>query len=159
MSSQRIWTKPISNETLPEFNERYTKNTLMEVLSIKISNVGPDFLEATMPVDHRTHQPFGLLHGGASAALAESVGSFAAFLSAGEDKTIVGVDISTSHLRGIKSGSVTARATPIRLGSTLQVWEIKIFQTDNEAAGLVSHSKHTVMVRDNGNPKRVSMEG
>jgi 1,4-dihydroxy-2-naphthoyl-CoA hydrolase len=148
MTTTNIWRKPISTETLPDFNTRFTKNTLMETLSIQISKVGPDFLEATMPVDSRTHQPFGLLHGGASAALAESVGSFAAYLAAEDGKSIVGVDINTSHLRGVKSGSVTARATPIRLGSTLQVWEIKTFETAKEEEGLVSHSKHTVMVRD-----------
>mmetsp|Transcript_106934 Transcript_106934/g.209602 ORF Transcript_106934/g.209602 Transcript_106934/m.209602 type:complete len:165 (+) Transcript_106934:57-551(+) len=143
-----IWWKPLTNEDLPALNERTLGKGLIGTLGIKLSHIGSNTLEATMPVDNRTQQPVGLLHGGASAALAETVGSLASYLVAGEGSVIVGVDISANHLKGIKSGSVTGRAIPIRLGGTLHVWEIKIFETGNEEGGLICHSKHTVMVRD-----------
>lgn len=143
-----IWAKPLTDKDIGALNERTLDKGLIGTLGIKVSRIGPNTLEATMPVDNRTQQPVGLLHGGASAALAETVGSLASYLVAGEGSVIVGVDISANHLKGIKSGSVTGRAIPIRLGGTLHVWEIKIFETGNEQGGLISHGKHTVMIRD-----------
>eukprot|EP00428_Durinskia_dybowskii_P062438 CAMPEP_0170376464 /NCGR_PEP_ID=MMETSP0117_2-20130122/11739_1 /TAXON_ID=400756 /ORGANISM="Durinskia baltica, Strain CSIRO CS-38" /LENGTH=128 /DNA_ID=CAMNT_0010631669 /DNA_START=157 /DNA_END=543 /DNA_ORIENTATION=+ len=126
----------------------------MGAIGIEVTKITPEYLEGIMPVDQRTHQPYGLLHGGASAALAETLGSLAAAVASGEDKTAVGVELSSSHLRGIRAGSVTGRAYPLRLGKSLHVWEIKIHETGNEAAGLVCHSKLTVMIRDITNPPK-----
>ncbi len=147
MAARSIWKKAVSKETLAIMNSLRSK-TMMGAIGINLTEVGADYLEGTMPVDSRTHQPFGLLHGGASAALAETLGSYASVLVAGEGKAPVGVELSASHLRGVSSGSVTGRATPIRIGNLMHVWEIKIHETGNEAAGLVCHSKLTVMIRD-----------
>ena len=146
--ARSIWRKVINNDVLAEINAKNNLKTMMGAIGINLTAIGPDYLEGTMPVDERTHQPYGLLHGGASAALAETLGSHAAVLAAGEGKSAVGVELSASHLRGVTSGTVTGRATPIRIGQSLQVWEIKIHETGNEEAGLVCHSKLTVMVRD-----------
>lgn len=101
-----------------------------------------------MPVDHRTAQPYGILHGGASVALAETLGSYASYLVVGdEDKACVGVDISATHLRSVSAGSsVTGRATPVKLGRNLHVWEIKIHETGKEDAGITCLSKLSVMI-------------
>lgn len=112
---------------LTQLNE-LSKNTLITTLGIEFSAIGEDFIEATMPVDHRTHQPFGLLHGGASVALAETLGSMAAMLCI-EDrqkKVPVGVEINANHLNSIRDGKVTGRVTPIKIGRRLHVWQIEI---------------------------------
>ena len=102
------------------------KNSLAEHLGIRITEVGSDFIEATMPVDHRTHQPFGLLHGGASATLAETLGSIGAYHCIDENKACVGLEINANHIRAVRSGWVTGRAMPLHLGRTTHVWEIRI---------------------------------
>jgi 1,4-dihydroxy-2-naphthoyl-CoA hydrolase len=122
------------------------KNTLLEHLGIELTRIGDDFLEAKMPVDRRTHQPFGLLHGGASVALAESLGSFAAHLTLDdENKYCVGLEINANHLRSVKSGFVTGTARPLHIGRSTQVWEIKI---TNEQQELVCVSRITMAVID-----------
>ncbi len=137
-----IWKREPELETLRQL----AKNTLLENLGIILEEVGPDFLSARMPVDHRTVQPFRILHGGASVALAESLGSFASTLTLEDlDKqTAVGVEINASHLRSVPEGStVTGRASPVSLGRSIQVWQIDI--TDDKGR-LVCVSRLTMAV-------------
>jgi 1,4-dihydroxy-2-naphthoyl-CoA hydrolase len=103
---------------------------LADTLGIHIEESTPQRVVATMPVDERTHQPFGLLHGGASVALAETVASIGAHLNAGEGRTAVGMEINANHIRPKRSGIVRAVATPAHIGKASSVWEIKI--TDEE---------------------------
>lgn len=122
----------------------FSKNTLMETLEIEYIDAGEDFLVAKMPVNSRIHQPMGLLHGGASVALAESVGSAASMLFINhEEFEIRGIEISANHLRSIKEGFVFGTARIIHKGKTLHLWEIKI--TDEEGR-LISLCKLTNMV-------------
>ncbi len=101
-------------------------NTIAEVLDIRIEEIGDDYLSASMPVDSRSHQPMGILHGGASVVLAETVGSMAAMMAAEPGKACVGLDINANHLRKVRDGRVTAVAKPIHIGRTTQVWDIRI---------------------------------
>lgn len=141
-----IWR---SRPTVEGLN-RMCKSTLMEALGICFTEVGEDFMAATMPVDARTHQPFGLLHGGASAALAETLGSAAAncCLDAAAEYA-VGLEINANHIRGPRQGRVTGRARPLHLGRRTQVWETRI---EDEADRLVCVSRLTlaVMPRERG---------
>lgn len=122
----------------------WSANTMMELLGIRITAIGDDWLQGTMPVDHRTHQPYGLLHGGASVVLAETLGSTAAMLTLDPDKEIaVGLDINANHIRGVRSGLVTGTAKVLHLGRTTQVWEIRI---ENEEGALVCISRLTMAV-------------
>lgn len=118
--------------------------TLVAHLGIVITEIGDDYLKATMPVDQRTHQPMGLLHGGASVALAESLGSMGAYLCVDANKyDVVGLEINANHVRGVRSGIVTGTARPIHIGKTTQLWEIRI---DDEHARLVCISRITIAV-------------
>ena len=117
-----IWQK---NFTLENLNQ-LCSNSAVSHLGIEISAFGEDWIEATMPVDHRTMQPFGVLHGGISVALAETIGSLAGSLCLEEGKTAVGLDINAHHLRSVKQGIVTAKATPISLNRNIHVWQIDI---------------------------------
>ncbi|MBS0199757.1 MAG: hotdog fold thioesterase [Proteobacteria bacterium] len=128
--------------TLDQLNA-LSRNTLMEPLGIVFTELGADYLRATMPVDARTHQPYGLLHGGASAALAETLGSTAAGLCVGEDEGVVGIEINANHLRGVRTGVVTGTARPLHVGRSTQVWEMKI---EDEAGELVCISRLTLAV-------------
>ena len=129
---------------LKHFNEVVSKDTLMETLSIRYVDMGEDFLVAQMPVNSKVHQPMGLLHGGASVALAESVGSFASALSVDLDKFEVrGIEISANHLKSIKEGIVTATARPIHKGKTTHLWEIRII---DEQQNLISLCKLTNII-------------
>jgi len=131
-------------ETVLERCNLYSKNTLMETLEIEYIDAGEDFLVAKMPVNPRIHQPMGLLHGGASVALAESVGSAASMLFINpEESEIRGIEISANHLRSIKEGIVFGTARIVHRGRTLHLWEIKI--TDEEGR-LISLCKLTNMV-------------
>ena len=119
------------------------KNTLMETLDITYTEVGEDYLVATMPVTSRVHQPMGLLHGGATVALAESVGSAASYVFLdGNEFFVRGIEISANHVRSIKEGFVYARASILHKGRTTQLWEIKI--TDEEG-NLISNCKLTTI--------------
>jgi 1,4-dihydroxy-2-naphthoyl-CoA hydrolase len=103
------------------------KGNMAEYLGIEITEVGEDYLKATMPVDHRTRQPYGLLHGGASVVLAETLGSLgAAFVVDRSKYDCVGLEINANHMRGVRDGFVTGVARPVHLGKTTQVWEIRI---------------------------------
>jgi 1,4-dihydroxy-2-naphthoyl-CoA hydrolase len=120
------------------------KNTLGEHLGMVFTEIGDDYLKATMPVDHRTKQPYGLLHGGASVALAETLGSVGAALTVDPDKLLcVGQEINANHLRGVRDGMVTGIAKPVHIGATSQVWEIRIY---DEKEKLVCISRLTVAV-------------
>ena len=110
--------------SLERLNER-SRGTLMEALGIRFTELGDGVLRATMPVDRRTHQPYGLLHGGASVALAETLGSSAGMLMAGEN-AVVGLEINANHLRAVRQGMVTGSARPLHLGRSTQVWQIDI---------------------------------
>jgi 1,4-dihydroxy-2-naphthoyl-CoA hydrolase len=139
-----IWK---TQATLDQLKER-SKNTLIEHLGIEYLEIGDDFLIARMPVDNRTRQPAGLLHGGASVALAETLGSVAAALCVNsEKKDIVGLEINANHIRPVKKGWVTGVTKPIHIGNTTQIWEIKIC---NELDKLVCVSRLTVAVISKG---------
>jgi 1,4-dihydroxy-2-naphthoyl-CoA hydrolase len=137
-----IWKQVVTVDWL----EAKSKGTLMETLGIEYLEVGDDFLKARMPVDRRTKQPFGILHGGASVALAETVGTMAAFLCVDPDtKRTVGLEINANHVRPVTEGWVTGIAKPLHLGRTTQVWEIRIF---NDQQKLTCISRHTVAIID-----------
>jgi 1,4-dihydroxy-2-naphthoyl-CoA hydrolase len=125
---------------------KLSKNSMAEQIGIEFTTIGDDFIEATMPVDARTHQPFGLLHGGASVALAETMGSVAAMCCLDVSKQFcVGLDINANHLRGVKNGFVTGITRPIHIGKKTHVWEIRIH---NEAKELVCISRITMAILD-----------
>ncbi|PKF62555.1 thioesterase [Psychromonas sp. psych-6C06] len=136
-----IWKKDSSLVRLNKISE----NTIISLIGIEYTQIGDDYLQATMPVDSRTHQPHGLLHGGASVVLAETLGSVAGNLAVAENKVCVGLEVNANHLRSEKSGIVTGRATAIRLGRTVQVWQIDI---KNEKQQLVCTSRLTLAVID-----------
>ena len=117
--------------------------TAMEPLGIEFTELGPDFLCATMPVDRRTHQPYGLLHGGASVLLAETLGSTAAMLCAAEGERCVGIEINANHLRAVRDGHVTGTARALHIGGRTQVWEIRI---EDEGGRLACVSRLTLAV-------------
>ena len=115
-----IWKRPFSVDAA------VFKENMCDHIGIEITEVGDDFLCGTMPVDRRTIQPMGLLHGGASVVLAETLGSIAANLCCAEGTYCVGLEINANHLRSVTSGKVTGMARPIHIGRSTQVWEIKI---------------------------------
>ena len=111
------------------------KNTIGELLDIRFDSVDDQSLTASMVVDHRTHQPYGLLHGGASVVLAETVGSTAAYLCIDPGKFYcVGLEVNANHLRGVRSGRVTAVARAVHIGRTTQVWDIRLTSDDGKAS-------------------------
>jgi len=121
--------------------------TIHDYLGIQFTELGDDFLRGTMPVDERTHQPMGIMHGGASCVLAESLGSVAASFCVDNSKYhVVGLDIHTTHIRSVSSGLVTGTAKPVHLGRSTQVWEISIV---NEEGKLVSITRLTMFVKEN----------
>jgi len=111
------------------------KNTIGEVLDIRFEAFDEESLTASMPIDHRTHQPYGLLHGGASVVLAESVGSMASYLCIDTSKFYcVGLEVNANHLRGLRSGRVTAVAKPIHIGRTTHVWDIRLTSDEGKSS-------------------------
>ena len=135
-----IWNGKIDMDIL----QLHRKNTLVEHLGIEYLEIGDDFVKARMPVDNRTRQPMGLLHGGAHVALAESLGSMAANLCLDNSKEYaLGLDINSNHLRGVSNGFVTGIAKSIHIGAKTQVWEIKIYD-DKEK--LICVSRLTVAI-------------
>lgn len=128
----------------PEAINAASKKTISELIGIEVVEVGDDFIRGKMPVDERTHQPFGILHGGASVVLAESLGSMAANFSVDPSKYYcVGLDINANHISSIRSGWVEGVARPIHIGRSTQVWEIKISAENNK---LVCISRLTMSV-------------
>ena len=124
-----------------------TRPTLADALGIELVALNADYLEGRMPVDGRTHQPMGLLHGGASVALAETLGSIGAASRIDPTRqTCVGLEINANHLKGVRDGWVRGRATPVHVGRSTQVWEIRI--THEETGALVCISRITMAVID-----------
>lgn len=137
-----IWFKPVTLADVQRLSS--LGNDMVAHLDIRITDVGPDYLRGTMPVDERTRQPFGLLHGGASVVLAESLGSIASnFVIDTSRYYAVGQEINANHLRSARSGRVTGTARPIHLGSRSHVWDIRI---EDEAGKLVCVSRLTMAV-------------
>ena len=137
-----IWQRPV---TLDGINT-WGRVNMIDHLDITFTEVGDDYLKATMPVDHRTTQPLGLLHGGASVVLAETLGSTAATLCVDIEKQYcVGIEINANHLRGVKQGHVTGTARPLHVGRKTQVWQIDIH---DDHARLVAVSRLTLAVLD-----------
>ena len=137
-----IWFAPVTAETLNNFSE----NTMVKHIGIEFTEVGKNFLKAKMPVDSRTVQPAGLLHGGASVTLAETLGSVAAYLCVDPDKkTCVGLEINANHIRSVRSGYVYGHAQPIHMGNSTHIWEIRI---TNERDHLVCVSRITLAILD-----------
>ncbi|HEX5354423.1 MAG TPA: hotdog fold thioesterase [Rhodanobacteraceae bacterium] len=135
----RIWKQTVDLATL----NAWSAGTMMRTLDIRITEVGDDYLRGTMPVDDRTRQPYGILHGGASVALAETLGSTAAMLCCEEGRATVGLDINANHLRAVRQGIVTGTARPIHVGRSTQVWEIRI---EDDAGKLVCIARLTMAV-------------
>lgn len=116
-----------------DFLNEWSKNTMVEHLGIRFTAMGKDYLTATMPVNEKTKQPLGLLHGGANVVLAETLGSVAATLTVDRDtQYCVGLEINANHLKAVKDGEVTGIVKPIHLGKKTQVWEIKIYTQEEQ---------------------------
>jgi uncharacterized protein (TIGR00369 family) len=117
---------PFRRAITPEALNALSRGTAMEPLGIVFTEIGPDYLRGTMPVDARTRQPYGLLHGGASVLLAETLGSTAGGLCVDEGQGVVGIEINANHLAGVREGLVTGTTRPLHVGRSTQVWEIRI---------------------------------
>lgn len=137
-----IWHQPVSIKKLNAMGE----GSMVEQLGITFTEVGDDYVKGTMPVDERTHQPFGVLHGGASVALAETLGSTAANCCVDSEKQYcVGLEVNANHLRAMRQGTVTGTARPLHLGGSTQVWEIHIRDEEDRR---VCASRLTMAVLD-----------
>ncbi len=135
----------MDKETVLKVCNQIADKGLLKTLEIKFTDVGDDFLTATMPVNEKVYQPDGILHGGATVALAETVGSAAvAVLTKNSNLTIRGIEINANHIKSVKKGSVIATAKPIHLGKTIQLWEIRTVDEENQ---LISISKLTTYTR------------
>ena len=135
----RLWKQPVTTQTLTDI----LKNTAVERLGIEFLEVGDDYLRARVPVDTRTRQPYGILHGGVSVVLAETLGSCGAAFAAPEGHRAVGLDINANHLRATTSGWVTGTARPVHVGRTTQVWQIDL---QDEQGRLTCVSRITMAV-------------
>jgi len=134
-----IWKRPISVAELTAISV----NTAVDHLGMEFLEVGDDFIRARVPVDHRTKQPYGLLHGGVSVVLAETLGSCGAAYASPGGQLAVGLDINANHLKGVTSGWVTGTARPVHIGRTTQVWQIDM---QNDAGELTCVSRITMAV-------------
>ncbi len=132
------------NQLLDFLNNQIVKGNMLEYLGIRFIDAGENFLAAEMPVGPKVYQPMGLLHGGASAALAESVGSTASYLFIdGTKQKALGIDLQINHLKSVREGKITAKATAIHIGKKIHLWEIKIRNQNNE---LIAHAKLTNII-------------
>lgn len=139
-----IWRSEFTIESLNQFNA----NTINERLGIEFTEFGDDFIKGRMPADPRTHQPYGIVHGGASVVLAEGLGSVGASLCI--DQTthfVVGLEVNANHLRPVREGWVTGIASPAHLGRTIHVWETKMYNDDGKITCI---SRLTVAIREHG---------
>ncbi|MEO9872673.1 hotdog fold thioesterase [Ekhidna sp.] len=142
MAKEQIFPDYIELDALNHMSE----GCMVEHLGIQFTEIGDDYLIATMPVDHRTKQPMGLLHGGASVALAETMGSVGATLCIDLNKQhAVGLEINTNHIKSASSGIVSGKATPIHLGRGTHVWSIEMKNEENQ---LVAVSRITMAILD-----------
>jgi 1,4-dihydroxy-2-naphthoyl-CoA hydrolase len=138
-----IW---FDNYSIADLN-KMCENTIHDALGIQFTEIGNDYITATMPVDTRTVQPIGLLHGGATVVLAESLGSIGAYLVIDPKKySCVGIEVNANHVRGVRRGIVTGTARPVHLGKTTQIWDIKVV---NEPGHLVCVSRLTLAILEN----------
>lgn len=137
-----LWKYP--DLTIEQLNQRFDYPNMGQVLGFVFTELGPDYICGRMPVDHRTRQPAGLWHGGATVVLAETLGSVASFLAL-EPGTgqAVGLEVNANHLRAVTEGHVTGRCTPIRLGRTIHVWDI---QLTDDAGHRIAVSRLTVAI-------------
>ena len=144
-----LWKQPTDLDRINAWNA----HSLVEHLGMRVTEVGEDYVRGTMPVDARTKQPFGLLHGGASVALAESLGSLAGNLSLDPaTEMAVGLDINANHVRAVTEGNVTGTARPLHIGRSTQVWEIRI---EDERGKLVCISRLTLAIVPRQTPRAV----
>lgn len=134
-----VWRQPISVDILTDIH----RDTAVAHLGVEFLEVGPDFIRARIPVDARTRQPYGLLHGGVSVVLAETLGSCGAAYSCPEGHRAVGLDINANHIKGATSGWVTGTTRPVHIGRSTQVWQIDLH---NEAGELTCASRITMAV-------------
>ena len=131
-----------NSEILDEVN-KMSSNTLMETLKIEFTEIGDNYVVCKMPVTPEVHQPDGILHGGATAALVETAGSFASrYFIKDRDMSIRGIEISTNHVKSVSKGFVYAKASKIHLGRTMQIWEIRVTDEDEN---LISLGKLTTL--------------
>jgi 1,4-dihydroxy-2-naphthoyl-CoA hydrolase len=137
-----IWKKDVTLEDINHFS----KNSIVGNVGIEFVEKGDDFLTATMPVDKRTIQPLGILHGGASAVLAETLGSMASHMTLDENHHSVGLEIKANHIKSVTKGVVTGRVKPVHLGKTTQIWDTEI---RNEKDQMVCISRLTMVVLNN----------
>lgn len=142
MTKERIFSEHIELDVVNEMNQ----GSLAGHLGIEFTEIGSNYLVATMPVDHRTRQPLGLLHGGASVVLAETMGSMGAICCLDITKQVaVGLEINANHIKSAKNGKVTGKATPVHIGKSTHVWSIEIKNDQNE---LVAISRITLAILD-----------
>ena len=139
----------MKKEQILSITNEICKNTLMETLMIEFIDVGENFLKARMPVNNKVHQPDGVLHGGATAALAESVGSAAVFiLNKDPNIEVRGIEITANHLKSVTKGFVFATASPLHQGKTIQLWDIRV---EDENSNLISTCRLTTFKK----PKKI----
>lgn len=125
-----IWRQPA---TADEINSRFTSGNVNALLGVRITEVGPDYLVAEMPVDERHVQPYGIIHGGVSVVLAETVGSLASIMACEPGFAAVGLEVNANHLRPVPKGErIRARCTPVRVGRSVHVWNIELRRDDGE---------------------------
>lgn len=148
VTDMALWKQTTDLERINNWN----RGCMVEHLGMQVTEVGADFIRGTMPVDARTRQPFGLLHGGASVALAESLGSLAGNLCLDSSQMAVGLDINANHVRAVTAGTVTGTARALHIGRSTQVWEIRI---EDEHGRLVCISRLTLAVVPRATPRVV----
>ncbi len=128
-----IWTR--DDYTPDDVNKHITKKSILNLLDIRFTEIGEDYLKATMPVDERTHQIYGILHGGATCVLSETVGSIASILCIDQaTKMAVGSFITANHLRPVKDGLVECVCRPVHIGRTKHVWDMQVFDSNGRLA-------------------------
>lgn len=145
MTAMSIWKRPLNVGPVSAEDAEQMARNMGKLVGLRLTEIGEDYLRATLPVDARTRQPFGLLHGGASCVLAEELGSVGANFCLPDDGSYaVGLEINANHLRSVTDGHVTGTARPIHIGRSTQVWEIRI---EDPQGRLVCISRLTTAVR------------
>jgi uncharacterized protein (TIGR00369 family) len=132
------------------------RHDVHELLDVEVIEAGPERVVLRLPVDWKVHQPYGILHGGVSALLAESAATFGAVLAAGPDRRVVGIELNASHLRSLRDGHLTATATPVRVGRTVQVWRISLADDEGRA---ICEARCTLAVQEAAGAGRTAPAG